>query len=132
MRTPFDDLVEGVSRPPARAAWWGFIALLVLIFVLVLAAHFMARAHAQERMAVDCKDLAAHVSLATWARDMHADENMVAIYFSKANQHLGHNLVRALEREVRRVWKEKLPAGKAIEAAFKRCQQQLGDMGREG
>jgi len=135
VRTPFDDLVaEFTPRPPARAAWWGFVVILALIFALVLSLHFISRAYAQDRprFTLDCRELAAHISLAAWARDMRADENMVAIYFSKANQHLGYNLVRALEREVRRLWKEKHPAGKAVEAAHQRCQAQLGDMGMEG
>jgi len=135
VKTPFDDLVEEFTpRPPVRQAWWGFVALVVLIFTLLLSMHFIALAYAQERarFAVDCKDLANQIALAAWARDMRADENLVAIFHRSANRHLGFNQSRAIEREVRRVWHEKQPARKAVDAAFDRCRAQLGDMGLEG
>lgn len=131
MRTPFDDLVEEFTpRPPVRLAWWGYAIAVALAIAVVMTLAGIAKA--QERTAIDCKDFANQIALAAWARDMRADENMVAIFHRTANQHLGFNLSRAIEREVRRVWHEKLPMGKAIEAAHKRCQAQLGDMGREG
>jgi len=135
MRTPVDDLVDELTpRPPARAAWWGWAVIVALIFALLLSLHFISRAYAQERqrLVVDCKDLASQIALAAWARDMQADENLVAIFHRSANKHLGFNQSRAVEREVRRVWHEKLPAKDAIAASYRRCQAQLGEMGLEG
>ena len=134
MKSPWDELLEDLERgvAPARAAWQAFAVIVLLILALAMALHFIARASAQERPAIDCNDFAMQMRLAVWARDMRADENMVAIYHRTVNQHLGFNLSRAIEREVRRAWQEKLPASKAVEAAHRRCLEQLGELGTEG
>ena len=134
MKSPWDELLEDLERgvAPARAAWQAFAVIVLLILALAMALHFIARASAQERPAIDCNDFAMQMRLAVWARDMRADENMVAIYHRTVNQHLGFNLSRAIEREVRRAWQEKLPASKAVESAHRRCLEQLGELGTEG
>ena len=136
MRTPWDDLVDDLQRypvrPPAPVAWGAFALIVALLIGVPLALHFIARAQAQSPMRLDCADFSMQMRLAVWARDMRADENLVAIYYRTVNQQLGFNLSRAIEREVRRAWQEKLPAAKAIEMAHRRCLEQLGDLGLEG
>lgn len=135
MRSPWDELLEDLEsgKAPARAAWHAFAVIVLLILALAMALHFIARASAQEqRPAIDCNDFAMQMRLAVWARDMKADENLVAIYHRTVNRHLGFNLSRAIEREVRRAWQEKLPATKAVEAAHRRCLDQLGELAVEG
>lgn len=126
MRNPWDDLV-----PPT--GWRGFgWQVWVLIAALLLAGLYARLAPAAPRVVLDCREFAGSIALAAWARDMNADENLVGIYYRTASRHLGHDLARAIEREVRRVWQEKRPSAKAVEAAFLRCQAQLGDLGAEG
>lgn len=126
---------------PARGTWTAFAVIVIAILAAAMLLHLFARqAQAQpagmrlvqERKAVDCSDFAMQMRLALWARDMKADENLVAIYHRTVNRHLGFNLSRAIEREVRRAWKEKLPADKAVEMAHRRCLERLGELGAEG
>jgi len=52
--------------------------------------------------------------------------------FRRANGAMPEPRKAAVEREIRRMWREELPAGEAEFALYKRCEAQLGDMGREG
>jgi len=133
VRTPLDDLIEELTpRAQVTAAWLGWAIACVLAIAVVVALSSIARAQGQPRVAVDCADFSLQMRLAVWARDMKADENLVAIYHRTVNRHLGFNLSRAIEREVRRAWQEKLPADKAVETAHRRCLERLGELGAEG
>ena len=133
MKTPFDKLVEEFTpRAPVRAAWWGFVMILALIFALLLSLHFIARAGAQERPRVvfDCVQYATYARGVATLRDVGADREKV---IAELRKDLRHGMMLAvLEREVKLVFAQKLPRIEVEHGAYKRCQAQLGDMGVEG
>jgi hypothetical protein len=117
--------------PPARWPELGLRRFLMLAVIAIGLLTVVELARAQPGLAVDCRELASSLALAAWARDMKADENLVAIFYRTHQQHLGDPLARAIEREVRRLWHEKLPASVAVGAAHLRCRETLGKLGGE-
>jgi len=132
VRTPFDDLVtEFTPRPPARAAWCGFVVILALIFALVLSLHFISRAYADApRVVWDCYQFGTWARRIAMLRELGADQGKV---IGELRRELRPGITLAvLEHEVKRIYAGKIPRLEAEGNAYKRCQQQLGDMGVEG
>lgn len=131
MRLPWDPLVDEAGRPGLTL---GELLIVFLVGVLAFVTAAPALGQAQERQArtLDCRQFATQIVLAAWARDMKADENLVAIFYRTELQHLGDGMARAVEREVRRLWHEKKPASVAVGAAHLRCVETLGLLGADG
>ena len=133
MKSPFDDLVEEFTpRPPMRVAWWGFVAVLAFIFVLVLSLHIIATAQAQERprLVFDCTQFATYARGMATLRDVGASRDKV---IAELRRDVRPGMMLAvLEREAKLVWSSNLPRIEIEHGAYRRCQAQLGDMGVEG
>ena len=132
MRSAFDDLVEQFTpRPPARAAWWGFIVIVALIFALLLSLHFIARAHADApRVVWDCHQFSTWARRIAVLRELDADQGKV---IKELRRELRPGITLAvLEHEVKRIYAGKTSRLEAEVDAYRRCQVQLGDMGIEG
>jgi len=80
----------------------------------------------------DCAELAAAIGRVAIYRDVDADQAKTIAMFRAKNPQVGMLHMQAIEREIRRVWREGLAPGEAEFALYRRCQAQLGDMGMEG
>ena len=131
------------SRLAALALWAGALCCLAPAWGNVpapdAAAGWRAQAPAPkpdagERGAttLDCTVLASYIRNVVAFRDTGADPAKVIALFRRANGAMPEPRKAAVEREIRRMWREELPAGEAEFALYKRCEAQLGDMGREG
>lgn len=105
-----------------RAAAWA--ALLGLVVYIV------APARAQPVL-FDCEPFATGIARMADFRDTGADLGRVIAMARKRNPDMPFAYRAVVEREMRRLWREGLPAERAREALYRRCMEQLGDMGRE-
>lgn len=80
----------------------------------------------------NCRTLAQAVGGVAVYRDVGADQAKTIAMLRAKNAWLGGSHLQALEREIRRMWREGLTPEEAEFALYKRCEAQLGDMGREG
>lgn len=80
---------------------------------------------------IDCSSLAQAVSSAAAFRDADANLEKTLAIFKRLNEDASRDEFAVLEREIRRVWREGLSQDEAALAIYKRCKDQLGDMGRE-
>jgi hypothetical protein len=132
VKSAWDDLVqEFTPRPPARQAWWGFVAIVALVCALLLSLHFMARAYAvAPRVVWDCHQFSTWARRIAMLRELGADQGKV---IGELRRELRPGITLAvLEHEVKRIYAGKIPRLEAEGNAYKRCQQQLGDMEAEG
>lgn len=138
MKSPWDDLVDEISRrPPARAAWAAFGIIVILILAAALCLHFIARmaipaARAQDvpRVIFDCQQLGNYARRIAMLRELGAQRDKV---LEQLRRELRPGMLLAvLEREAKRVYAEKPSGPEAELSAYRRCQAQLGDMGQEG
>jgi len=79
----------------------------------------------------DCAALADGIRAIATYRDVGADLGKTIKHLRAGSEHVPEPRKAVIEREIRRMWKEGLPPAEAGFAIFKRCQAQLGDMGRE-
>lgn len=82
----------------------------------------------------DCADLAQGIASAADFRDAGADlEKTVRLARerSKENGITDDPRLDVFEREIRKLWAEKKRRGAAVRDVYKRCRDQLGNMGRE-
>jgi len=133
LESPFDDPTdEFTPRPPMRAAWCGFVVIVVLIFALLLSLHFIAVARAQDRprLVFDCVQFATYARGMATLRDIGANRDKV---IAELRKDMRPGLMLAvLEREAKLVWSSNAPRLEIEHGAYKRCQGQLGNMGLEG
>lgn len=113
------------------------LALLLALFVIVCvvaAAGAWGQTTEQPQGAVtfDCRALARAIGNVATFRDVDASEDKTVTLYREINPQIQGPQWAAIEREIRRLWRERLPADEAVLALYLRCQQQLGDMGREG
>lgn len=124
------DWVDDLTQPRPVA-----VAIVVLLILCVVAATD-ALAEGVERpkggVQFDCRMLAGAIDAVAKFRDVDANEEKTIALYHEINPQLRGPQWAVLEREMRRLWRERLPADEASWALFRRCQQQLGDMGREG
>jgi uncharacterized protein YecT (DUF1311 family) len=106
-----------------RALVWVFIALIVVAIVV-------KHAHAQQRELTDCQVLAELINAAADFRDTDAKLDLV-VQMALDRLHDTPTQKAVLEREIRRMWIEGLPANDAAFSVWRRCQKQMGDMGVE-
>lgn len=110
--------------------------LVVLFVVLCVVAAAGAWGQAPERpkggVVFDCGALGSAVEAMAIFRDVGADvDKTLEILFAHVKRRTPAPRWAVIEREIRRMWTEPLPGPEAGAAVYKRCQQQLGDMGRE-
>lgn len=112
--------------PETRRLGW-----LAYVVVGLIIAGFVAlrEAHAQARF--DCHDLAAMVGAAADLRDADASLEKSIRLVRERNNHRTAPELEAIEREFRRVWKERRKRFAAMSEVYKRCRAQLGDMGAD-
>lgn len=104
---------------------WAIVIGLVIALVL-----YASRAHAQAHF--DCEQLAYGIGNVAVLRDLGADMNKVIAATLKENRRqVAPAHMAAIEREIRRVWREGLDPEKAKAEVFNRCRAQGGDMGVE-
>lgn len=115
---------------PLRFAWQLWAGVAVLSVVLPLACS-QAGVRATRALAFDCGALAASIERIASYRDMDANLGKVLAHVRRLNADLPAQQLEVIEREIRRLWAERLPASDAAFALYTRCQRQLGDMGRE-
>jgi hypothetical protein len=111
----------------AQQAAWTVFALTVTLTVTPGLVHAQGRG-----VQIDCGRLARLIDAASSYRDTGADLNLFIAWMHKVGADMPPAQREVLAREVRRMWKEKLPGEDAGIAVYTRCTQQLGDMGREG
>jgi hypothetical protein len=112
-------------------ALWNLTSAAALGTLLALACLEARGQVAQQGPYFYCGALAASIRLMADFRDAGADvERVVKMALEhNSDEPAAHRAV--IEREIRRVWTEERPGPAAALAVFKRCQAQLGDMGRE-
>lgn len=123
-----DDLTLTLPRP---------LALLLVLFVIVCVvavtgAWGQAPEQPQGGVTFNCGQLARAIGAVATYRDADASEEKTIAMYRAINPQIRGPQWDVLEREMRRLWRERLPAEEAAWGLFMRCQQQLGDMGREG
>jgi hypothetical protein len=122
LEDPFREEEEKKPRLLVPVLIWAAIIGLVL----ALALH-AGKVRAQEPVSFDCQSLAGVISQAVNYRDAGANVNRtVAVFLRKLKLPKGHAAV--LEREIRRMWRERLDEDDAGFAIFKRCIEKNGDM----
>lgn len=115
---------------PVRLAWW--IWGLVIAGAMLLGAWVQpARAQEVRGLIFDCAAVAQGISAAAVYRDVGADLGKTIAYYRENAPSVPEARKAVVEREIRRMWREGLPAAEAAFSVYKRCQKQLGDMGRE-
>jgi len=80
----------------------------------------------------DCPDFAAAIARLADFRDADADLDKVVRIARRHNPASSSQHLAAIEREIRRMWRERLPQELVAQRLFDRCRAQLGDMGMEG
>lgn len=112
----------------ARLPWliWAIVVGLAISLVV-----YATRADA-EPVRFDCQQFAVGIGLAVDFRDTGAQLDKVLTLARKRNGDVSVAHREAIEREIRRAWSEGRSRERAVFDVFKRCQQQMGDMGREG
>ena len=106
-----------------------FGAKLLLVAIGAAAA---ATAHALDRprLVFDCTQFAQYARSMAMLRDIGANLDKV---IAELRKDMRPGLMLAvLEREAKTVWASNAPRLEIEHGAYKRCQQQLGDMGMEG
>lgn len=80
---------------------------------------------------INCEGLAEVIARVSVYRDVDASEAKVLDRLMELNAALPESTRNALRREIRRMWREGLPAHDAVAAVYMRCVAAQGDMGRE-
>lgn len=116
--------------------WKNPVASIIAILAgaVLLLAIFASPARAQDAPAVDrinCEGLAEVIARVSVYRDVEASEAKVLDRLMELNAALPESTRNALRREIRRMWREGLPAHDAVAAVYMRCVAAQGDMGRE-
>jgi hypothetical protein len=128
VKSPFDDLV-----PPARWPELGLRQYIVIALIVIGLCSVIGLAQAQPRgLVVDCRELAGLIGSVTWARDMQAKRELVIADVRRRHAHRGQALATAIAHEARLAWHEGLPIDDAMQRAYNRCTERLGELGREG
>jgi len=100
--------------------------------IAVLLVFYAALALAQDNAArIDCQEFGRVIAAVAVFRDAGADIDKTVALFRRMNPQIPAPRWALVEREVRRMWREALPADEAGFSLYLRCQAQLGDMGRE-
>ena len=100
--------------------------------IATLLAFCAAQAWAQDNAArIDCQEFGRVIAAVAVFRDAGADIDKTVALFRRMNPQIPAPRWALVEREVRRMWREALPADEAGFSLYLRCQAQLGDMGRE-
>lgn len=105
---------------------WRFFALLAVLFIVAP----LAFAQEPKGIIFDCKALADGIGAAAAYRDVGADLSKTIAFYRSRAQETPEPRKAVVEREIRRMWREGLPGAEAAFAVYKRCEAQLGDMGR--
>lgn len=103
------------------------VAAAIAGVALVLAA---ARLNAQPKASFDCHSYASFAGRMAEFREVGAPLAGLLEYLRQNNP--PGLALGALEREAKRVYAEGRPRSEAVWSAYKRCQEQLGDLGVEG
>lgn len=123
-------------RDPFMRAGWCAWAIVALLLIVVPAACHFSQAQEPKRGGVifDCRQLTETIADFADFRDTDANVDKV-IALLRSGLHGADKSAPArfavIEREIRRLWAEGLPARQALEQLHKRCTGQLGDMGRD-
>lgn len=121
-------LWEARQPRPVRAAWWIWAATIVAAIGLAA----WAGRDAQGAVFLDCRELAVAMGVAADFRDTGAElDKVIAMARRRNAEALNPAQLAALEREIRRVWAEKIPVDDVPQRTFERCRSRLGDMGLE-
>lgn len=104
--------------------------LAALLAFVAACALYASCAHA-EPVQFDCPQLAVVIQNAAQLRDLGANLDKV-LDLGRRNSGLQGPRWAILERELRRLWKAGQSADRAAQDVYRRCQAQLGDMGRDG
>lgn len=122
------DWVDELSEP-----WPVAVAIVAILILCVVAATAALAQETQKRgVLFNCLTLAQAVGGVAVYRDVGADQAKTIAMLRAKNAWLGGSHLQALEREIRRMWREGLTPEEAEFALYKRCEAQIGDMGREG
>lgn len=127
--------------PFRRAGWYVWAIVAVLLVVWPVACHFtQAQALAPDLGQVpgdpaaayfDCEALVAAVAPFADFRDTGSDIELVIGMLRTRTRGAPQSRIDIAAREIRRLWAEGLPRQEAAFQLFRRCQRQLGDMGRD-
>jgi hypothetical protein len=108
------------------------LMIVAIVAGLALGAIFARPAHAgREAVEFDCGELALVIYRIADFRDTGADLERVVRLAHEQNAEVSRAHREVIEREIRRLWKERQPAEEAAARLFRRCRAQLGDMGYE-
>lgn len=132
MKSPFDALVDQVTpRAPARLAWYCFALAAALAIAVVIALSTMAKAYADApRVVWDCDHFSNWARRIAILRELGAEQGKV---INELRRELRSGITLAvLEHEVKRIYAGKPSRLEAESNAHRRCEEQLGDMGRDG
>jgi hypothetical protein len=124
VRGPFHHLVDELTpRPPVKLAWWGWVLAAVLSIAVVAALAWIPHAAAQGVGFTDreCKALAHFARASAEIRDIGAQLEKHVVLVRQRVAEGGWRLSLELERELRRVYAERLEPSRAEESAHTRC-----------
>lgn len=129
--TPFWRIAANDNRQPPPSLFWPALAAaagLAFVFAVVLYAPHARGAGVQ----FDCHQLALAIGGMADFRDTGADLTKVLRMARTRNPNASGRHLAVIEREIRRLWAERLPGDVAARRVFERCRTQLGDMGQDG
>lgn len=106
------------------------IAALVVAMVLFVIFPPKARADVPEKT-FNCQALAVNLEFAAELRDLGVRLDKALAYIKLKSEEQGARW-DAVDREVRRIWAQRLTSEEVLLDVYTRCTLQLGDMGREG
>lgn len=129
--TPFWRVAANDNRKPPPSLLWPAIAAAAGLAFVFGVALWPVRAHGAG-VQFDCHTLAVAMGGMADFRDTGADLEKVVRMARRRHPNSGSAQVAVIEREIRRLWAERLPGDLAARRLFERCRAQLGDMGRDG
>jgi hypothetical protein len=118
------------ARQARRAIVWPWLLWAMVIAFAIGAVTCASQARA-EPIEFDCAALATGIAMAADFRDAGADLEKTVRLARQRNSDASPEQLAVIDREIRRLWREKRTREASTPAVYKRCRAQLGDMGLE-